>query len=129
MNSSAPQNPPASGLTPRAVLRARVAVLGVIGAAACALLLTGCDPQTVTAATLTAAIGSVEIGTQLTTPYPAPWIRVCVLVVILILVIVLLGTGHPPLASVGVVLVAAAYSAKIAVRLTGQRPACPRLPS
>jgi hypothetical protein len=110
------------------VLRARVAVLGAIGATACVLLLTGCAPQTVTAVTLTAAIGSVEIGARLTTPYPAPWIRVSVLVVILILVIVLLDTGHSPLTSVGVVLVAAGYSANIAVRLTGLQPAAPLLP-
>lgn len=129
MGSPLPQDPPASGPTPRAVLRARVVVLGAIGAAACALLLTGCDPQTVTAATMTAAIGSVEIGTRLTTPYPAPWIRVCVLVVILILVIVLLSTGHPPLTSVAAVLVAAGFSAKIAVRLTGRQPAGLPLPS
>jgi hypothetical protein len=129
MGSSVPQTPPASGQTPRAVLRARVAVLGAIGSAACALLLTGCDPQTVTAATLTAACGSVEIGSRLTTPYPAPWTKIFVLVVVLILVIVLLSTGHSPLASVGVVLVAVGYSAKIAVRLTELQPASPRLPS
>jgi hypothetical protein len=129
MGSSVPQTPLASGQTPRVVLRARVAVLGAIGAAVCALLLTGCDPQTVTAATLTAACGSVEIGSRLTTPYPAPWTRILVLVVVLILVIVLLGTGHSPLPSVGVVLVAVGYSAKIAVQLTELPPASLRLPS
>jgi hypothetical protein len=129
MVSPVPQHPSVSVPSPHAVLRVRVAVLGAIAAAASALLLAGCDPQTVAAVTLAAATGSVEVGARLTTPYPAPWIRVSVLVVILILVIVLLGTGHPPLASVGVVLVTAGYSAKIAVRLAGRRPADPRLPS
>lgn len=128
MGSPLPQSPPSSGQSPRAVLRARVAALGAIGATACALLLAGCEPQAATAATLAAATGSVAIGTQLTTPYPAPWIRISVLVVILILVIVLLGTGHPPVVSVGVVLVATGYAAEIAVRLTGLRPAATRLP-
>jgi hypothetical protein len=110
-------------------LCARVAVLGAIGAAVCALLLTGLGPQTVTAATVAAAAGSVEISARLTTPYPAPWVRVWVLVVILVLVIVLLGTGHPPLASVGAVLVAAGYSARVAVRLTGRQATVGRLAS
>jgi hypothetical protein len=114
---------PASRIPPvlsEHVLRARLAVLAVVAAALGSLVSAGCDPRVALAATTAVAVGGAEISGRLTTPYPAPWARVCVLVVIVILVIVLLGTGHPLLTSVAVALASVGYSAQAAVRLTGQ---------
>ena len=104
------------------VLGARLAVLGVTGAAAIMLLRLGCSSQTAVAATLATATGAVTICTRLTDPYPAPWIRVGGLVIILVLVVILIGAGYPPAVSVPSALAVAGCSTETARRLAKQPP-------
>jgi hypothetical protein len=103
-------------------LHARLAVLGVTGAAVVAMTALGCSLPDAVISALAAATGGIEICARLTEPYPAPWIRIIGLIVILVLVIIMLSAGLAPVAAAAMALTVTGTSVEVARRLAHQSP-------
>jgi hypothetical protein len=104
------------------LLPARLCLLASVITAATVLKAAGFSAVLAAVIALVAGAGAVEIACRLTTPFPAPRIRVGVVVVILAYVtIVVQAVPYPPLTAVVVALGTAAGAAEIARRLTGMR--------